>query len=232
MQVSFLVDGFNLYHSVKVAQRRSNSLGMRWLDLRAMCETLMRSSLGPGHALQGVYYFSAFADHLSPKRPQVVQRHRTYRAAIEATGVHTSFSKFKGKDKSTPLGAFRVSVSPFARRWHLNTQRIRLEYRVHEEKETDVAIASKLFELLHRNVADKVFLVTGDTDLAPAIRTARMLFPEKAVHVAFPFERYNRGLATLASGSVKLDANAYQKHQLPDPVIGPRGHKLRKPAKW
>lgn len=231
MRVSFLVDGFNLYHSIRAAQR-ATGLELRWLDLQALCRTLLHSAFGPGYSLAQIHYFSALATHLEHADPDVVRRHRLYREALAATGVHTSFSRFKRKERRVTLDRGRVSVLPWIRRWRLNWPRVRFEYRTHEEKETDVAIACRIFELLHTDATDVVVLVTGDTDLAPAIRMAQTLFPQKEVAIALPYDRYNEGLARLVKRRIKLDPRSYQRHQFPDVITLVTGRTLRKPATW
>jgi uncharacterized LabA/DUF88 family protein len=101
-----------------------------------------------------------------------------------------------------------------------------------KEKETDVAIASMLFRLCHQNAADSIALITGDTDLAPAVQTCRDLFPEKSILFIFPFRRVNDALRTLAPKSFKISVKAYLSHQLPDPLVLPDGTSLRKPPSW
>ena len=54
-----------------------------------------------------------------------------------------------------------------------------------EEKETDVAVGVKRLEILHDDLADRVVLVTGDTDIAPAVRAADRMFPNREVCFAF-----------------------------------------------
>ena len=56
----------------------------------------------------------------------------------------------------------------------------------HEEKETDVAIAVTLAELLFTDKCDTVVIMSGDTDLSPAIVKSKMLLPGKKVLLAFP----------------------------------------------
>ena len=51
----------------------------------------------------------------------------------------------------------------------------------HEEKETDVAIAVTLIELFLRDECDAAVLVTGESDIAPALRLAQRQFPGKAI---------------------------------------------------
>jgi hypothetical protein len=102
----------------------------------------------------------------------------------------------------------------------------------HEEKETDVAIAVKLLELLFRDTCDTIVLVTGDTDLAPPVRTARTLFPQKNIMFAFPYNRMNNDLKKLAPESFHIRKEAYVTHQFPDPVVLANGTVITKPAKW
>ena len=48
----------------------------------------------------------------------------------------------------------------------------------YEEKETDVAIAVMLTRLCLLNEVDTVVLITGDTDVAPAVRMVKSCCPE------------------------------------------------------
>lgn len=232
MRVSFLVDGFNLYHSVKSAERHTQAGPLRWLDVHGLCSTLLRSTFGPGASLEGVYYFSALAKHLEAWKPDVVRRHRTFISALESKGVQVSLANFKRKDRYEVLSRCRLRVEPFRKWWRIPVPRIRLSFRTHEEKETDVAIACKLLELLHRNQCDTAVLLTGDTDIAPAIRTAQQLFPRATVCVAFPFDRHNRDLERQASKSLKIGAALYQRHQLPPTIQLKSGRLIAKPASW
>lgn len=40
-RVAFLVDGFNLYHSVKAAERLMPDSQLKWLDIPALCESYL-----------------------------------------------------------------------------------------------------------------------------------------------------------------------------------------------
>lgn len=232
MRISFLVDGFNLYHSVKAAERHLGSGPLRWLDIHRLCETLVRSAFGPGNTLESVHYFSALAKHLENKKPDVVRRHRTFIQALEGTGVEVTLANFKKKERVNALSEMRVQVQPIRRWWRIPTRKIRLSYRTHEEKETDVAIACKLLELLCQNRCDAVMVMSGDTDIAPALRTAKKLYPSALVGVAFPFHRHNQDLERVAARSVKLSAHLYQTHQFAPTVITRSGKSVNKPLSW
>jgi hypothetical protein len=176
--------------------------------------------------------YSALAQHLEPRKPDVVRRHRTFLAALESTGVTVNLAKFKRKERVVTLAESRVQFQPIRRWWHLPLRSVRVSFETHEEKETDVAIACKLLEVLHRGQCDAVVLLTGDTDIAPAIRTARALYPKQEIIVAFPFQRYNKELANLVARSVKLSVQLYEAHQFPVTVMSAKGKPIVKPKTW
>lgn len=213
MRVSFFVDGFNLYHSLR---RASETLGLagkgtRWLNLRALCESYLHI-VGHRAGTENVYYFSAFATHRIPRDPDVVNRHRKYIQCLEDTGVQSHIGKFKVKNSSCYSCGRRLVH--------------------HEEKETDVAIGVHILEVLFRDECDTAVIITGDTDIAPAIRAAKRLFPAKRIIVGFPFERYNNELKVLADASFKITAQAYCNYQFLDPYKLSNGYAMPKPRQW
>jgi uncharacterized LabA/DUF88 family protein len=106
------------------------------------------------------------------------------------------------------------------------------QFKGHKEKETDVAIASRLFEICYEDTADCVVLVTGDTDLAPAIRTCQRLFPQKTMIFALPYRRANDELRRLAPGSFKIRAKTSLANQFSDPLALSDGSTIAKPGSW
>jgi len=106
------------------------------------------------------------------------------------------------------------------------------QFKRKKEKETDVAIACKLFEICYTNSAESIVLITGDTDLAPAVRLCQRLFPHLTFLFAFPYLRVNDELRILAPGSFKIKASQYFAHQFPDPLVLPDGTSITKPVSW
>jgi uncharacterized LabA/DUF88 family protein len=214
MKTAFVVDGFNLYHSLVSASKSlgyADERGTKWLDLWGLCNSYL-SALGGGATMAGVYYFSALATHLEASKPGVVDRHRTYIACLGATGVTVE-----------PLGKFKKKPT---RCRHCNKG-----MKLREEKETDVALGVKLLELLHNQTAEQVVLVTGDTDVAPAVRAAHRMFPGATVCFAFPWDRRNDELSKCVKTCIQITREAYVRHQLDDPhVVGAKS--FAKPASW
>ena len=102
----------------------------------------------------------------------------------------------------------------------------------HEEKETDVALAVKVFEIFHKDECDTIVMVTGDTDLSPAIKKCNELFSDKRIVFCFPFRRKNKELAKLAPSSFSIRKKQYIRNQLPNPVILVDGKEIYKPTSW
>lgn len=231
MRVAFLVDGFNLYHSIRDAEKMVAARPQRWLDLRAFCQDYVRN-LGRNATLGSVYYFSALATHLQASNPGVVARHKAYIDAIASTGVQVELANFKVRDKHVSLAHCTFRFRWLKRPIRIPFRRSTVTFQRAEEKETDVAIAVRMFELLHTGAADAIVLVSGDTDLLPAIRTVRRLFPAIPICVCFPFRRQNAELKQAVQRSFKVRKEQYAKHQLSDPVVLPDGRMIQKPARW
>lgn len=208
----FVVDGFNLYHAIRET-RRATGVDCRWLDLRGLC-TSMLQAVGGGAVVGGIDYFSAFAHHLEHRRPGTVARHQRYIDALRATGVAVHLGAFKPKDV----------------RYHSDACDVRL--RRHEEKETDVAIASTIVCAAAGSRCDALMLVSGDTDLVPALRAARSLRPRLRLVCLFPPYRSNRAFDACTDSRSKISPGQLTAHRLPDVVIDESGRHIERPAGW
>lgn len=165
-----------------------------------------------GAQLVSVHYFSALAHHIETARPGATSRHSAYIRAIHSTGVSVELGRFKERLRNCSACGALVTA--------------------HEEKETDVAIAVRLLELLWTRECDTVVLVSADSDLSPAIREAARSFPRNPIHCCFPFGRGSQELRTLARKCFKIRKALYVAHQLPDPILLQDGTRISKPAGW
>lgn len=214
LRVSFLVDGLNLYHSLKEVERISKGR-VRWLDLRRLCASYLhavRSAVGERVELGAVHYFSAIANHLTTRNPAAVDQQAAYVSVLQETGVDLTLSRFKQKEVSCPRCGSR-----FIR---------------YEEKETDVAIGMRLMEIAARGESEIVVLISGDTDLVPAIRAAKRFSPNLTIGVAFPFLRHNAELKAVADFTFSVGQKDIQRAQLPAAVTLSDGRTILKPVGW
>jgi len=212
-RTAFVIDGFNVYHSLVDASKAlglPDESGTKWLNLHALCESYL-PVFGSDATLAGIYYFSALAHHLQSLHPGLTARHQLYVRVLKETGVSVELGRFKKK--------------------LIKCHSCKSTIKRHEEKETDVAVASKLLEILALDLADRVILVTGDTDLAPAVRTAKRLYPTKEICFAFPWNRKQAELEALVTTCISITREAYLRHQFQDPVVIGR-KQFRKPPTW
>ncbi len=209
-RVIFLIDGFNLYHSI-VELRRDTRYSTKWLDIHALCKSYLHL-FGKESTLEKIYYFSALPLYLMTSHPEKIKRHKEYIACLEASGISIELGRFKQKD--------------------VFCEKCKSMILKHEEKETDVAIAIKLQEIFLTDACDTAVIVSGDTDLSPAIRSCKKLFKDKKVVFAFPYARKNKELAALAPDSFSLSRNQYIRHQLSDPTTLKDGRVINKPSSW
>lgn len=209
-RVRFIVDGFNLYHSIRAAEN-SAGVGLRWLDLDSLCRSMLHL-IGDGAECAGIDYFSALAKHREGIRPGTTGRHMSYINALRASKIDAYLGNFKAKnDDCSKCG---------------------VQFVRHEEKETDVAIACRLIELFVSNKCETAVLISGDSDMAPAIRAAKRLHPGAKIVVMFPFDRRSKELARIADKSFKISLDQYQRYQLPKEVTIPGGGVAKKPPCW
>ena len=211
-RVSFLVDGFNMYHSLDELQNASGA-SVKWLDLTALCGKYLhavRNAVKDKVDIAAVYWFSARPDFMVQKKPDLVARYDTYAKALRESGVQVVLSSFKRKTG--------------------RCQHCGKEFTRHEEKETDVALAMKLLETLACNECDTALLVTGDTDLIPAIKLNQKITGRK-IGVGFPVFRHNVALEKAADYFFKINQKDIQKSQFPREIKLGTG-KLQKPSTW
>ena len=203
-----LVDGFNLYHSIRDIQHNFG-VCLKWLDIYSLCKSYGHLVINDAQLVE-VHYFTALATHLSD--PTAVDRHKDYITCLEETGILVEYGRFKPKD----------IYCTNCKTWFVR----------HEEKETDVRIATKVCHLLQKDMCDAILLLTGDTDLTPSVEHGKQCFPEKTIRFAFPYGRASDELRQIAPGSFKINWKNYAKYQLPDPFPLSSGNSISKPSTW
>lgn len=171
---------------------------LKWLDLRKLSGVFIRPRT---QVLKDVFYFSAFAHWL----PDARKRHVAYVRALSSRGVIPVMGQFKRKNRACKqCGA----------RWFS-----------HEEKETDVNIALAILNLAHRNQYDHAILITGDSDLAPAVNLVLSEFPDKRITVVAPPHRgHSSELIQVASFKSKITITQLERCLLPQKVFDAGGN--------
>ncbi len=133
----------------------------------------------PTEKLQEVYYYTARPTHAIGNW---IQDHDKYTRSLEERGIVVKKSRFKRKTKTVRLGKLEYRNDELPSE-HFGIKGM-LTY--HEEKESDVQMAIDMLDLAYKNKYDKCILVSGDSDLMPAIKKILENFTEKTILVLPP----------------------------------------------
>jgi hypothetical protein len=200
------IDGFNLYYG---AVRGGP---YKWLNLQRLFEMIR-----PHDEIQAIRYFTALIN--GPHH-----RHQlTYLQALETLPlVETILGRFKIKQVTCAVSACRFGGPR--------------KFPVPEEKRTDVNIGIRMLDDAYQDACDRFILVTGDSDLVPAIHTIKDRFPRKKVFVYVPTRTRVRGAAvelrSAADKSRHLPLEKLPQAQFPPTIPDANGGMICKPADW
>ena len=106
-----------------------------------------------------------------------------------------------------------------------------------EEKRTDVNIAVAMLDDAYQDASDRVVLVSGDSDLVPAVQQIKARFPGKQIVVYGPVrhaadERRADELRRAANTGRKLPTALLEHCQLPSELTDRNGYLIKKPSTW
>jgi len=201
------IDGFNLYYgSLKGGPDR-------WLDL----EGLFRK-MRPHDDLQRIWYFTALVDHRDKQK-----RQRAYLEALASTPiVKVQYGLYEEKTvKCNVRGCGFTGDRKFS---------------VPEEKKTDVNIALQMLDDAYQGVAERMVVVSGDSDLVPAARLVKKRAPSIDVVVYVPARDRRRGAAKELRRSADkhrtLPQQLLPRAQFPSDVTTPSGAIVSRPSSW
>ncbi len=200
------VDGFNLYYG------SVRGTPHKWLNLQRLFERLR-----PDDDIQAIQYFTALID--GPTRAN----QETYLKALETLPkVSIILGRFKMKRFTCRVRDCTFSGS----RVYVGT----------EEKHTDVNIGVRLMDDAYRDRADRFVIVSGDSDLVPAVNMLKTRFPRRQVIVYVPSRSPVRGAAVeLRSAADKartLPMALIQRCQFPPTLPDGHGSVITKPVDW
>ena len=158
------IDGFNLFFGALKGTRH------RWLDLESFFRRLR-----PDDDIRRIRYFSALVTG-TKQDPDKGERQEAYLDALSTTPlVDVHLGRFK-----TTWIKCRVPDCGF------EGERM---FPKPKEKRTDVSIALHMLDDALSDRTDRLVVVSGDSDLVPAIDLVKHRRPEKEVIVYVPSER-------------------------------------------
>ncbi len=206
-KVVAFIDGFNLYHALdhfKQGPDHHRFRKYKWLNLRKLASMFVFGK----DTLDEVLYFTTIAAWDAGK----AARHKLYIRALENEGVRVIYGEFKRKMKHCRLcGGHFPSV---------------------EEKQTDVNIALYLLVRAIQERYDKAIIFSGDTDLLPAVKMVRGVYPAKQIGLVIPIGRASEDFKQRVDFHYKMREHHLAKSLFSDPYPLPDGSNLSKPTNW
>ncbi len=198
------VDGFNFYYGV------IKDTSHKWLNIEEYFRRLRQDD-----DIRHIYYFTALVTGLSQANQE------TYLRALDTLPLVTiTLGNYKKKQikclvPACSYGGDRVFTTV-------------------EEKRTDVHIALQMLDDAHYNRCERLILVSGDSDLVPAVNRVRKLGKEVLVYIpartdirAFAVE-----LRTAADRAKTLPLPLLKLSHFPDQVPNGSGGTITKPIGW
>lgn len=230
MKTACFIDGYNFYYGLL------NNTNYKWLDLRKLIEHILYVQ-NPSFELAKVTYFT------SPIKPDLARRgvasdeaQKTYIRALKNSDIEVLMGRHKLEKARAPVyrEGIKADRSDSCDIWLL------------EEKETDVNLALQMYRtalIENQKESDddskirQILLVSGDTDMTPALKLIRQDCPSMQIGLIFP-QRENLkrtppgSLIDLADWTRKVvrDLELHQC-QLPD-RIPTKKKPILKPTYW
>jgi len=194
IRVGCYIDGFNLYHSIDDLSRASRGRlnYLKWLDIAALTRVFIDPNV---HRIETIKYFSTYPTW----KPMQLQRHQLYVRALQESAVTVILGQFKEKD--------------------VRCKNCKTTYKAHEEKESDVNLATHLMNDAHLGVFDQAFIITQDSDLSAPIRLVIQEFPKKKIKViAPPGRHHSKELGALAHSRAAIREEHLSRCQFPKEI--------------
>jgi hypothetical protein len=206
------VDSFNWYFGIFV--RRP---AWKWLNPQAVFETLRLD--------EDVIAIKMFTAIVDPRKPASEKRDRQNRY-LKALGTLPKVQIVYGsyQERTVTCGAQECPR--------------RLKYRVPEEKKSDVNLAINLIADALNNATDSMVIVSGDSDLEPAVQGVRSRYPKIKISVYIPVledeahERRNDHYHQMGVVCKPLPLTDIPRHQLSRIVKLNDKDWVERPAEW
>jgi len=212
MRAIVFIDGFNLYHAIQdqIRSGRNEYRKYKWMNFWNLGEQYVEEN----ETLVAAYWFTAYISWKSASANTKKERHRKLVAVSKDLGVEVVWGKFRPVTRTCRA-------------------RCGKEYQTHEEKRTDVKIALQIYELARIGAFDKAIVISGDSDLVPAIEMSTALNPSLQFLNIVPIGRTSAELSR--APNTKQEKMAVQDliaSRLPNVVQLQGGGQINCPNEW
>jgi uncharacterized LabA/DUF88 family protein len=201
-RVSFFIDGFNLYHAI---DEKSGFSHYKWMNYKSLTASFLKTT----EAMGEVFYFTSIATW----NPTKMIKHRTFISAQKHHGVKVILGRFKSKQRKCLAQCGKSFTLP-------------------EEKQTDVNIAINLLQGAYLNSYDTAIIVSGDSDLIPAINAVKSVFPMKKIGVVIPIGRMAEDIKKACDFSFQMREEHLKDNRLDEVIVVGPSVTIECPKNW
>jgi len=216
MKSIFFVDGFNLYHAI---DKYFDHNTYKWLNIRKLAEQFIEAD----EEIKKILFFTAYTIWNTDK----IKRHKKYITALSSKGIEIvkgNFKKVEKKFRKDKMKVIESSVSD-------SELPDELVFQTYEEKETDVNIAVKILEYADTELYDRFYIISGDSDFIPAIKSAKKNYRKIEFINILPIESSGYSLGQVCDDQLKIEEKHLKSSLLEDEIkIGKLI--IKKPSKW
>lgn len=214
--VAAFIDGLNLYHGMEDA----GLLRYRWMDVHSLAQHMANDAFG--------------------RNPELFDGPLQVTAVTYCTSYVSAEQSRRRQDVYLQaLAAHKPNMSILLGRYEAKARECKCECGCHnmvefqKEKRTDVNLAVEMLKAVGTNPAADVFLlITGDTDLVPAVQAVQDT--GRPVIVVAPPARHQEHLNQVADVYLRIGKRQLKYSPLPELVMGgPTGeYPLSTPDGW
>lgn len=203
------IDGFNLYWGIL-----RHFPKWKWLNLQSFFEALRLDD-----EVLGVKYFTAIVERDKPQSSTREKQARYLNALKTLPKILLIYGKFQARESTCKAHCKRKFIAA-------------------EEKKTDVNIAVHMIDDAIKNSVEHIILVSGDSDLEPAVEWVRKNKPQIKITVYIPcidgerHKRRNDFYPTIGVNCRFLTLAEFDRHQFPDEVTIGENDSVKRPSDW
>ena len=196
------IDGHNLYNGMLDIKWPRKYL---WLNVYG----LIKSIIAINQEIVVVRYFSSLRDNEKPN----TLRKKAYLEALDALpNCEVIRGKYILEDNYCP--------------------RCKRGFKEYKEKMTDVNMVIQLLKDADNNMFDVAFLLTGDSDLVPAVREVKAANNNKRIVSIFPPMRTSDDLKEVVDAHFRIGRANIAQNPLPNKVKIGGGMYIERPSEW
>lgn len=215
----FYIDGFNLYHGCLANPQRPSWSAYKWLDLEQFCDKYF-----PAFRVEQIRYFTALTAKDPSDHDRRVRQLTYWRALDTLPRVSRHEGSFSVWEKT------RLLADPGKRPATPLVPHQKVNVIIHEEKGSDVNLATYLLLDAFQDKFDRAVVVSNDSDLAEPIRIVKQEF-SKDIAIINPRTKFANSLNGLADIERRVRIGHLRSSQFPVRLTDAQGL-ISKPQGW